>query len=254
LSKVIPLLLYPFNLALWCLILAWLLWLTKRRGFAAFFLTLALAILLVAGNPRTAEYLLASLEQQYPPVAISELPNADAIVVLGGGIGIPLPPRQDIDLGGSADRYLYATRLFQAGKARMIVLSGGNVFPQPGFEGEAVYAAQLLQSWNVPAEAILIESQSRNTYQNAVETKKLLAKNKLNKVLLVTSAAHMPRALAVFRHQAIDTTPATTDVLVVKQNQPAALQWIPNIGALGGTTYAVREYLGIWYYRLRDWI
>ncbi len=254
LSKIIPLLIYPFNVALWCLVLAFLLWITRRRRLAGFFLTLSLVLLAVAGNPRTAEYLISSLERQYPPVAISELPQADAIVVLGGGIDIPLPPRQHIDLGGSADRYLHAVRLFKAKIAPLIVLSGGNVFPQPGFDGEAAYAAQLLRDWNIPAESILVESQSRNTYQNAVATKKLLEKHKLKKVLLVTSATHMPRALAVFKRQGIDAMPATTDVLVVKRNEPTALRWLPSISALGGTTYAIHEYMGIWYYRLRDWI
>lgn len=254
LSKVIPLLIYPFNLALWCLLIAWLGWLVRRRGVAMTSLTVALAILGVAGNPRTAQYLLRNLEQQNPPVAINELPAADAILVLGGGIGIPLPPRHHIDLGGSADRYLHAARLYRSGKAPRIVLSGGNVFPQPGFAGEAAYAAQLLQDWNVPEGAILVESESRNTYQNAVESKKLLANHGLKKILLVTSASHMPRALAVFRRQGVDAIPATTDVVVVDSQQPAVLEWLPSIGALAGTTHAVHEHLGTWYYRIRGWI
>lgn len=254
LAKIVPLLLYPFNMALWLLLLAWLCWLIRWRGTAMFSLTLALAVLIVAGNPQTAEFLLRDLERQYPPVAIEELPSADAILVLGGGIGIPLPPRQHIDLGGSADRYLHATRLFRAGKAPRIVLSGGNVFPQDGFEGEAAYAVQLMQDWGVPREAMLVESDSRNTYQNAVNSKQLLAQHGLKKILLVTSATHMPRAMAVFRRQGIDVTAATTDVLMVDSDQPKVLQWLPSIGALGGTTHALHEYFGTWYYRMRGWI
>jgi len=253
LSKILPYLVYPFNLALWCLAFAWITALFRRRKWAGFFLTVGLCILGVASSPRIGETLLAELEQRYPPVAVADTPSADAIVVLGGGLNAPLPPRLTVELNQSADRLLHALRLYRAGKAPRIILSGGNVFPQKNIEPESVYASQLLQSWGVPAQAILIEGKSRNTYQNALETKILMAANNLHKLLLVTSASHMPRAYAVFRRAGIDAIPVTTDFVVVKQERPEALDWIPSLGALGFTTAAVHERIGMWYYRLRGW-
>jgi uncharacterized SAM-binding protein YcdF (DUF218 family) len=186
------------------------------------------------------------------PVAAT--PGADAIVVLGGGIGGPNPPRLSEDLNGAADRVLHAARLFRAGKAPLVIVSGGNVFPQSRVESEAIYTRLLLREWGVPVDRVVIEGESRNTFENAVETKKLLGARGLRKVLLVTSARHMPRALGLFQGAGIDALPAPTDFRVVSYDQPAVFNWLPNADALSATTEALHEYLGIAVARLRGWM
>ena len=254
LSKILPLLIYPFNLALWLMVLAlislWLQWVRLAGGCLA----AAIAIFFVAGNPTLASALHGHHERTYLPLPVADYPEVDAIIALGGGLGVPLPPRLSPDLQGAADRLLHTARLYHAGKAPRVILTGGNIFPQPGMQPESFYAAELLEEWGVPASAIIIEDQSRNTYENAVYTKRLMDKNDIDTVLLVTSAMHMPRALATFRSNGIDAIPAPTDYGTVAYDQPGVLSWIPTLGAVQTVTGVIYESLGILIYRYRGWI
>ncbi len=254
-SKLLPLLVYPLGLALLLMLAALLLLLaTRRRWPAALCIGLSLGLLLIAGNPYVAGRLYAGLERTILPTAIQDTPSAEAIVMLGGGLGLPLPPRLDIDLRSASDRIRHTAQLYHAGKAPRIVITGGNVFPQSKADAESVYVARLLQEWGVPADAILVEPRSRNTYQNATYTRALLEQERIGQVLLVTSALHMPRAAAVFRSAGVDIIPSPTDFNMVAYEAPAVLSWIPSAGALSTTTLVIKEYLGTLYYRLRGWL
>lgn len=254
LSKILPLLVLPFNVALWLMITALILLSIRRNVGAGICLGIAMAVLVLAGNPTLSSSLYTRLEQTYLPVPVADSPAADAIVVLGGGLGLPIRPRLSADLNSAADRLLHTKRLYLAGKAPLVVITGGHVFPQPGVRPESFYASELLQEWGVPESAILIEHKSRNTYENAKYTSELLASKGIGKVLLVTSATHMPRAHAVFLSNGIDAIPCPTDYNMVELNQPALLNFIPNLGAISATTSVVSEYLGILAYRYKGWI
>lgn len=254
LSKLLPLLVYPFTVSLGLSLLALvLLWAGKRRaGIGA--LAASIALVLVCSSPQLATWLYARLERQYLAVPVEQSPEADAIVVLGGGIGPPLPPRVDLDFNASADRVWHAARLYRAGKAPSLIVSGGNVFPQRAAEPEAVYTAALLADWGVAREHIIIEAESRNTFENARRTRAILEARGMDRILLVTSAFHMPRALATFRAAGIDAVPSPTDFRVVAYDEPGIFGWLPSLGALGATTTVIQELLGRAVYRLRDWL
>ena len=89
---------------------------------------------------------------------------------------LPQFPRVDFELNDSADRIRYTAQLYHANKAPLIIVTGGNVFPQGGIEAESVYIKQLLTEWSVPESNIIIESNSRNTYENALYVKSILKK------------------------------------------------------------------------------
>ena len=254
LSKVLPLLVYPLNLAIWLGLFGLVVWLFGRRRLAAFTLLLTLSILIAAASPKVAGLLYRSLEQQYLPIAVDKSSRADAIVLLAGAIGGVLPPRVTSDLSGAADRVLHAARLYRAGKAPLIITSGGDVFPQQHSRPESDLIAELLVEWGVKLTDIIIENQSRNTYENAQLSRQILKDRKIQRVLLVTSALHMPRALAIFKSAGIDVVPSPTDFHAVDYSQPALLDWIPSVGALQATTSAIKEYLGYHVYRWRGWI
>ena len=254
LSKLLPLFVYPLGVSMWLLIGA-LVTGARGRRHAAFLCTLgALLILAVAGNGRVADALYGGMEQAYPPAAVAASETADAIVVLGGALGLPLPPRLDIDLVAASDRLRHTARLYAAGKAPRIILSGGNTFPQPGMRSESEHAARLLEEWGVPRDAMLLETESRNTYENALHTRALMARHGIRNALLVTSALHMPRAAAVFRSAGISIIPSATDHVAVKQQQPELLNWFPDVFSLAATTSVIKEWLGMLAYRLRGWI
>ena len=135
-----------------------------------------------------------------------------------------------------------------------ILITGGNAFPQDGVLPEAHYTARILQEWGVPEAALIVEQQSRNTRQNATASAQLLKKRGLRRVLLVTSAQHMPRAAGTFRTLGLDILPSPTDFRAVEWNQPKLLDWIPTLEGFYRFGRAFREYLGLAVYRYRGWI
>ena len=163
---------------------------------------------------------------------------------------MPDSPRIDIELTGTSDRILHAARLYRAGKAPIVIASGGAEDTQP----EAYAMKALLAEWGVPKKKVVIETESLNTYRNAVNSKPLLAKRKVKHVLLVTSAIHMPRALATFQTLGINAIPSPTDYLETDRKKYEIKDFLPDIDALGKTLLAVKEYLGTIVYCWRGWI
>ena len=253
LSKLIPLFIYPLGFALVLSILATGI-LGISAGLARLFLFVAVIVLWGASTPLFSDYLCLRLEGQYPPVAVEATPTAGVIVVLGGGVTGPAPPRISVDLSDGADRVLHGARLYRAGKAPLVLVSGG-VIPWLGLATpEAVSMQALLEEWGVPGASIISEGASRNTYENAVFSKQLLAERGLQQVLLVTSALHMPRALATFRSAGIDAVPAATDYTVIYRDWRTLIDFLPDARALSRTTDAIKEYIGYAYYRWQGWI
>jgi uncharacterized SAM-binding protein YcdF (DUF218 family) len=159
-----------------------------------------------------------------------------------------------VDLSDAADRVLHASRLYRAGKAPVVLISGGGI-PWLGSEiPEAGSIQTLLEEWGVPGASIIAEAASRNTYENAVLSKQVLAQHGLQRVLLVTSALHMPRALATFKSAGIDAVPAATDFIVTYKDRRTAIDFLPDAVALSRTTYAIKEYVGYAYYWWKGWI
>ncbi|MBD0335506.1 MAG: YdcF family protein [Cyanobacteria bacterium Co-bin13] len=259
LSKLLPLFVYPLGLACLLLLLALgLLW--KRPRWAAGTIALALGLLLVSGNPWVAAQVVKSLEWRHLPTA--DLPQVEAIVVLGGGIKPAVAPRPWVDVAEAGDRVLHGARLYQAGKAPLLILSGGRVDWKEGGPPESSDMAQLAMALGVPRRAIAQDPTSLNTYENAVNVKAILRQRRINRVLLVTSAMHMPRSLLIFRHQGIDAIPAPTDFLVTQQSlqenrttwQGRLLALVPQAEDLSPLTRALKEYIGISVYWLRGWL
>jgi uncharacterized SAM-binding protein YcdF (DUF218 family) len=259
LSKLLPLFLYPLGLAcvllLVALVMSW-----KRSRWMPVPVALALIVLLLASNSWVAGSLVKSLEWQQIPA--KELPTADAIVVLGGGTKPAFPPRPAVDLSEEGDRVLYGAQLYREGKAPLVIASGGRIGWKGGGPSESADMAKILTSVGVPASAILQDPTSLNTYQNAVNVREILNKRGIGRVLLVTSAMHMPRSLQIFRRQGIEAIPAPTDFLMTQQEideptsslQATVLNLIPDADRLGKTTRALKEYIGMVIYRLRGWL
>jgi uncharacterized SAM-binding protein YcdF (DUF218 family) len=262
LSKFLPLFVYPAGLAVICLVIA--LALRKRRKWHVTLVVTALVVLYLGGNRLVGMALVRSLEWRIPPLPQSTQNPFDAIVVLGGGTQQGLPPRPTHEIGEAGDRLLYAASLYSAGRAPTVIVSGGrSPLSTPGPASESEVMADLLARLGVPREAITIEGTSRNTYENSVETSKLLRERQLDRVLLVTSAMHMPRALGVFTRQGIHATPAPTDYLVTQPDwiyftRPtlavALMDLVPKAEYMALTEKALKEYLGIIVYRMRGWI
>ncbi|WP_456373527.1 YdcF family protein [Thiolapillus sp.] len=243
-SKFLPLLIYPLGLSI-LLLLASLVW--RKRGFLAPALVgTAVMILWLASMPRFSQWIMSTLEKQWPPVPVVEAPKADIIVVLGGMTRGVVPGAELPDVSGSADRLFHAVALYRAGKAPLLLLTGGNA---EGYEPEAVSMQRILRAMGVPDNAMLLEKQSRNTRQNAFYSAAILRAHAARRILLVTSASHMQRAKFEFEKKGFAVFPAATDYQVV-QAPVSFLDWFPSAGALNQTTRAIKEYLGLMVARL----
>lgn len=259
LSKLLPLFLYPLGLACILMVVALVMW-WRRSRWVPFPISLALMVLLLASNNWVANGLVKSLEwQQLPP---KTLPTADAIVILGGATKSAFPPRPGVDLSEAGDRVFYGAQLYREGKAPIVISSGGRVAWRGGGPSESADMAQILNTVGVPSSAILQDPTSLNTYQNAVNVKKIMQARGIRRILLVTSAMHMPRSLRIFQRQGIDAIPAPTDFLVSQQEieepnsspQAIVLSLMPDTERLDRTTRALKEYIGMVVYRLRGWL
>jgi uncharacterized SAM-binding protein YcdF (DUF218 family) len=254
LSKILTQLAYPLSVGLVLIAVAAILLARSRTRAARRLLAAGVALVWLPAMPVCGHQMVSPLELRFPPVQPADAPPADAIVLLGGAIAPPHPPLHWMDLNDSADRIVHAARLYRAGKAPWIVVSGGGGPYTGGPQTPADAMAELLVEWGIPRDALVLERESRTTYENAVNSKVLLDARGLHRVLVVTSAQHMWRSLAVFRSLGLDAIPAGTDYGSNAVNYGAVLSWLPDAGALRGTTGALKEYMGIGVYWARGWI
>jgi uncharacterized SAM-binding protein YcdF (DUF218 family) len=260
LSKFLPQFVYPLGLGI--LLLAAGLLLSRKPRLRTGLLVAALVVLLVGSNRWVSYGLARSLEWQYLPLA--EVPQADVIVVLGGGTESAQYPRPMAEVNSAGDRVLYAAKLYKEGKAPVILLSGGNITWLGGRTSTpAQEMAELMALLDIPPEALWLQDASENTRDDAELSVQMLKERGVKRVLLVTSAIHMPRSMALFRHLGVEAVPAPTDYTITQAgidnlaslDLPALLvNVLPNSSSLGLTTNAMKEYIGLLVYRLRGWL
>ena len=264
LSKLLPLFVYPLGMA--CVLLATALIVRRNPQWQTRLIAITLALLWLGGNRIVAMTLARSLEWRYapPPGEVAAIPQADAIVVLGGATRTPGYPRPTAEVNEAGDRLLYAAWLYHQNAAPIIVVSGGAA-PWIGPDGpsEAEIMADLLQRMGVPESAMLLEKGSVNTYENAESSLDILKTHDIETIILVTSAIHMPRAYATFTYPEIEVTPAPTDFWVSQAEWNYYLQpklsiqlmnLLPSSRDLSLTTQAIKEYIGIVVYTVRGWL
>jgi len=203
---------------------------------------------LVLSLPWVADRISLPLEQRAladSRAALAARAMPRTAVVLGGMIGIAGPDAQaaqtGYDLAGAADRVVAAARLWRTGQVDHLVLAGGSGTAISEAELMARFAADL----GVPRAAMLLEDASRNTHQNAERVAAVLRRNNLGPdVALITSAMHLPRAMAEFRCAGLDPVgvPAEFEVLGGWREFPA--DWLPSLANADRSRRALKEWLG----------
>ena len=196
--------------------------------------------------PSTMLWMGGALERGTPPVPLDKVPQADAIVVLGGGMMSQAGAMAYPELFSGADRVWHAARLYKAGKAPLIIFSG---------VGEGPGAKQFLRDLGVPSKDVLLEDKSRNTVENIVNTKALCAEKKIQRVLLVTSAFHMPRTLRTCELAGFEVIPAATDHEALARAESGKgkglLLRLPTAEAYMMNHVYAKERVGLWALRLK---
>lgn len=211
-----------------------------KRRLATLAGTLALCWLATWSLPVSSSWLMAMLEDEYASVDINALPDADALVVLGGGISPAASSSDFANLESGADRIWHAARIYHAGKASLLVLSGGR--PTEAIESEAQAMRSFLLDLGVPDSNLVLEDQSLNTTENAKNTVTLLRQRGISEIILVTSAYHMPRAQALFEAEGVQVVAAATDYQ--SSALPTWRQWLPDTEALDISGAAFKEIIG----------
>lgn len=240
-SKLAIALISPLGTSLLLGMLALVLGGLGRRRVALGFGLFALLWLWVWSLPFASIGLRAALEGDYPPQQISDFSAAPAMVVLGGSIVPPSFKVASANLTDAADRIRFAAQLYHAGKAPLVVLTGGSDL-DISLTSEAEAMRLLLRELGVPHSAMVLEEASRTTHENAQFTALLLRERGISQVLLVTSALHMRRAVAHFESAGIQVLPAATDH---EARAVASWQkWLPDAGALDGSGRAMKEWVG----------
>lgn len=249
LNKLVDGAINPLTLGIFAIMLAAILVAYRWRRSGCIILCSAVAWLWLWGTPFFANWLGSHLESHWQAATAESVEKADAIVLLGGGMidkkgDLPYP-----DIISAADRVWHAARLYRAGKAPLIIPTG---------TGVASAEKLLLMDLGVPEVAILCETNARNTEENARYLEKLLLekepKGVTHRVLLVTSAVHMSRALLMYKSYTknIDIIPVACDHeysarYLRKRNIG---DFFPTAHSLSHSTYIFKEYLGLWGYRL----
>ena len=256
LSKFLPLFIYPTGLMTLLVILTLVFW--KKRRLALIFLVTAFVILLIAGNKYVAASLARTLEWQYSPLPTGTM--ADVIVVLGGGTEPEVTPRRMVEVNSAGDRVLYAVKLYQDGVAPVLLLSGGDIdflYDSPSTPADDM--ATLMEMIGVPREYMLIQNASLNTEQDAEFSCAMIKENRYENVILVTSAFHMPRSVALFEAQGCPVIPAPVDYSVTIDSwewlthptlEEFVIDLLPSYTHLSSVTKTMKEYLGMIFYHL----
>ena len=235
-------LLPPLNLLL--LMTAGLLLLKRQPRLAKGLLSLGLAGLYALSTPLVAGFLMGLLQTE-PPVSPSALKQAQAIVVLGSG-RYQDAPEYGSDTASSLglERLRYAAYLHR--KTGLPVLATGGS-PEGGIAESAFMKDILEKELSTPVR--WTESASNNTRENATLSQRILAVDGVKKILLVTHNWHMPRARLAFEQAGLQVIPAATRFSPPADWKP--LDFIPDAGALRSSAYAMHEFIGIVWYRLR---
>jgi uncharacterized SAM-binding protein YcdF (DUF218 family) len=241
LDKLAIALLAPLGTSLALGFLALLAGLLRRRRTAGWLGVLALGWALVWSLPVVSYSLRGLVEAGYPYRPAAAVPEAAVAVVLGGGIDPPASATGPPNLNAAADLVLYAARLYHAGRAPLLLVSGGHD-PTVSAASEAAVMREILLALGVPATAILLERFSRNTRQNASFSAGMLREREVTEVLLVTSALHMRRAKRLFEAKGLSVIPAATDHEA--RSRFAATDWLPAAHALDGSGRAIKEVVG----------
>ena len=256
LKKIISVFLYPLPLSLLISFLGlYLLWFTTKQKTGKILISVGLIILTLFSYSVVSNKLLRPLERKYDSFEmrgsslVSETEDEPAIkyvVVLGGGHSSDpeLPLMSQIGRS-SLVRLMEGIRIYRKYLGAKLILSGGIVFdPVP----EAEVLARVAIETGVPERDIILESKSKDTKDQAKFIKPIVSNEPF---VLVTSASHMPRSMALFKKLGMNPTPSPIGHYVHVGQGLSPHSFFPSTGDLYKSERAIYEYLGLTWSKLR---
>ncbi|HEU0230503.1 MAG TPA: YdcF family protein [Burkholderiaceae bacterium] len=251
-SSFLTSLIIPLNLCITCLVIGTVCFIARRRKTGFIIAMAGIGWAVFWSLPASSLWAGGRLEQMYPHMLPAQLPKAQAIVVLGGNTA---NNRQNwfepYDKDTAWPRIDTAALLYRAGRAPTIILSGAAL---EGKVSEAQAMAHALEKQGIPELALIMETHSYTTHQNGTFTAAKLRALHIKRILLVTSALHMPRAMAVFRKLGVSAIAAPAPRQIYVPGQPGFAFWLPDMRSLDASRSIIKEYVGLLVYWLRGWV
>jgi uncharacterized SAM-binding protein YcdF (DUF218 family) len=253
LSKVLDFLVTPFYWVLGCFLAGWLLRKRKPRT-GKFLLRKGIILSLILTNPFIIDRLLSWWEvTPYPSNQLTEV--YDAGILLGGSMKYYDETSQRPVYSLSADRLLQTLALYREGKIRKIILTGGSGQMLVPHHRESQYVREVLLGGGVKEDDILIENESRNTYENAKMTAELIREKNIDgKFLIITSAFHMRRTVACFKKAGLDAAEFPVDPKAVPFHPSPYRTVMPDPFAFVLWNQLVHEWVGMGAYKVAGYI
>lgn len=210
-SKLVWIFGQPLSLAFLFAVMGMLAGFFRRRWPGAVFSGLAALLMFITLFTSTGAYLSQGLEDRFArPTA--DPADLKCMIVLGGGFdNVVTTSRGGYEMNAAGDRFVEAMRLAMKFPQARILISGGDGTVTGGYEGDAPVAVRMFTAFGIDKSRLIEEPDSRTTWENAINTKVLLARNGLSDCLLITSGFHMPRSMGIFRKLDIPVVPWPVD-------------------------------------------
>jgi uncharacterized SAM-binding protein YcdF (DUF218 family) len=244
LHKVLPFIISPIALILVLLIFG-LYKNSKKLIIIGTFFLFALSMPIV-GNTLLRQVELNSVRMQP-----SNVPQADAIVVLSGMLNWVPAQNGLIQEWGDPDRFWGGIELMKANKAPKLIFTGGKVPWELGQGNEGEYLKKFALLLGVPEQKIMVTPDVQNTEEESTAVSELLKEHR--DIILVTSAFHMMRAKSVFESKGLSVFAYPVDFRVF-ENSITLMSFLPSPGGIGQVDLAIRELTGVTFYMLKTWL
>ena len=243
LKKILTHFLLPPGIFIVLLVLAFIWFLYKKNYKGATINFTIAALMWFFSIAPVSGFLVRGLEAD---LKVPENPSGDVIVLLGGGVYDNVPDMSGVGAPSEemAARLITAVRL-QKRLGVPVIISGGNVFK--GRKAEAPIVKRFLVDLGVPESRVIAEEKSRDTIENAKNTKRICDKLKFKKAILVTSAFHMKRSVMSFEKVGIEVVPFPANFRTWANMKYIWADYLP--GGFGGMSIAIHEYLGLLFYK-----
>lgn len=191
---------------------------------------------------------------EVPATAYKNLKMYNAGIVLGG-MSVYDSQMERAQFFRGADRLIQAVELYKKGIIKKIIFTGGSGRLLHPEMKEGNYINRYLLIMGIPEKDFIIESESQNTYENAINTKQLLEdKNIKGDFLLITSSMHMRRSIACFRKAGLDTEHYSTDRYAGSRKYEADHLFIPEPSVLYDWTKLIHEMVGFVSYKIAGYL
>lgn len=249
LSKILSFIIHPVT---WIFVLL-LFSLFPKKGKSKKWTIITLIVFYLFSN----EFLFCEVMRAWeePRKKIDSLDNYDVVIVLGGMVSFD-SDLERIQTNRAADRILQALLVYKKGKAKKLFISGGSGSLQFPDMKESLIIKNYLTQIGIPGQDIFIESESKNTYENAVYTRKELERLGLQnaKLLLVTSASHMYRSKKCFEKQGLIIDTYSADVVAGPRKFVFDHLFLPNGNTLNDWYNLLHEIIGVATYKIMGYL